>query len=423
MIKRKILDELKNHLQEKEISFIIGPRQAGKSTTMGLLKEHAEKLGYRTLLLNLDIETEKQFFDTQSHLIKKIQLEIGSNPEKSGVVFIDEIQRKKDAGVFLKGIYDMSLPYKFIVSGSGSVELKEYIHESLAGRKRIFEMPTVTFFEFFDFKTKYKYEEKRTEFFQIEKEKTENLLKEYMLFGGYPRVVTEERLEEKRKIMDDIYQSYLIKDISYLLNVKKTDSFSALVKLMAAQTGNMVNMREISRTLNLSFVSVKNYLWYLEKTFIIEKITPYFKNIRKEISKMPIYYFNDLGMRNYACGVFGNEEIFQTGDMGGFIFQNFIWNLLKENIKNTSAAIHFWRTKNGAEIDFLINTGQKIIPCEIKFKNLKKPEMTRGIQNYIEKYHPAKAFIINLSLEEKEKKGSTEIQFIPYYMADRIFKS
>lgn len=423
MIKRKILNSLKEHLQAKEISFIIGPRQAGKTTVMELLREHAEKLGHRTLLLNLDIETDKQFFDIQSHLLKKIRLEIGSNPEKSGIVFIDEIQRKKDAGIFLKGIYDMNLPYKFVVSGSGSVELKEYIHESLAGRKRIFEMPTVTFSEFFDFKTEYRYEEKRTEFSRLEKEKTENLLREYMLFGGYPRVVTEERLEEKRKIMDDIYQSYLIKDISYLLNVKKTDSFSALVKLMAAQTGNMVNMREISRTLNLSFISVKNYLWYLEKTFILGKITPYFKNIRKEISKMPIYYFNDLGLRNYACGVFGSEEIFRSGDMGGFIFQNFIWNILKEGIQNTSGALHFWRTKDGAEIDFLINTGQKVIPCEIKYKNLKKPEITRGMRNYIEKYHPEKAFIINLSLEQKEKKGKTEIQIIPYYLADRIFRT
>ena len=55
-------------------------------------------------------------------------------------VFIDEIQRREDAGLFLKGLYDLNLPYKFIVSGSGSIELKEKIHESLVGRKRVFEL-------------------------------------------------------------------------------------------------------------------------------------------------------------------------------------------------------------------------------------------------------------------------------------------
>lgn len=65
--------------------------------------------------------------------MRKIQLEVR---KKKGTVFIDEIQRKENAGLFLKGLYDQDLPYKFIVSGSGSLELKEQIHESLVGRIR-----------------------------------------------------------------------------------------------------------------------------------------------------------------------------------------------------------------------------------------------------------------------------------------------
>ena len=136
MIERTLFSELKDHLSKREISFIIGPRQAGKTTLMLLLEDYLKKKEERTVFLNLDIESDKQFFTSQANLIKKIKLEIG---EKEGFVFIDEIQRKENAGIFLKGIYDMNLPYKFIVSGSGSVELKERIHESLTGRKRIFE--------------------------------------------------------------------------------------------------------------------------------------------------------------------------------------------------------------------------------------------------------------------------------------------
>ncbi len=111
----------------------------------------------------------KDFFSTQEKLLNKIRLELGT---EKGFVFIDEIQRKENAGLFLKGIYDMGLPYKFIISGSGSIELKEKIHESLAGRKRLFELSTVTFMEFVDFRTDYHYSNRISEFFNIETPKT-----------------------------------------------------------------------------------------------------------------------------------------------------------------------------------------------------------------------------------------------------------
>ena len=134
MIKRKLFEKIKEHIiNQKEITFIVGPRQSGKTTLMLLLKKHIEEKGGRTLFLNLDIETHKEFVTSQEKLIRKIELEIGKN---KGFVFIDEIQRKENAGLFLKGIYDLNLPWKFIVSGSGSVDLKEKIKESLAGRKR-----------------------------------------------------------------------------------------------------------------------------------------------------------------------------------------------------------------------------------------------------------------------------------------------
>jgi predicted AAA+ superfamily ATPase len=136
LIKRRIFEDLKAHLSQKEITLITGPRQAGKTTLMMLLKEHVEAGEKSTLAFNLDIESDRRAFESQESLLRKIQLELGAS---GGFVFIDEIQRKENAGLFLKGLYDMNLPYKFIVSGSGSLELKEKIHESLAGRKRIFE--------------------------------------------------------------------------------------------------------------------------------------------------------------------------------------------------------------------------------------------------------------------------------------------
>ena len=153
-IRRELFNKLKNNLKAKEISLITGPRQAGKTTLMNVLRDYLERKGEKTVFLNLDYERDTAFFASQSALVEKIKLELG---EKKGFVFIDEIQRKENAGLFLKGIYDLNLPYKFIVSGSGSLELKEKTHESLAGRKRMFELSTVNFKEFVNFKTNYKY--------------------------------------------------------------------------------------------------------------------------------------------------------------------------------------------------------------------------------------------------------------------------
>lgn len=409
MIQRTIFQDLLDHLAKKEISLIIGPRQAGKTTLMLLVQEYLKKKGAKTLFLSLDFEADQQFFTSQNNLIHKIELEIGKT---KGYVFIDEIQRKENAGLFLKGLYDLNLPYKFIVSGSGSLELKENIHESLVGRKRIFELNTVSFEEFVNFKTDYNYQDKLLDFFRIEREKTRIFFNEYLNFGGYPQLVLETESNEKRKIIDEIYRSYLERDISYLLRVEKTDAFNSLIKILASQIGRLINYSELSSTLGISLKTVKNYLWYAERTFILQKITPFFRNVRKEITKSPVGYFSDLGLRNYVLGFFGNLG---APSEFGFLFQNFVFHLLKEKIRFSPGEIHFWRTKDKAEVDFVIELGAKIIPLEVKYKELKKPKIGRSLRNFIMKYQPEQAWVINLSLTQKIRIHSTEIIFSPYY--------
>ncbi|MBI2039503.1 DUF4143 domain-containing protein, partial [Candidatus Microgenomates bacterium] len=128
--------------------------------------------------------------------------------------------------------------------------------------------------------------------------------------------------------------------MSILLKLRKTESLTALLRVLASQIGNLVNLAELSNTLGLSVQTVKDYLWYLEKTYIITKVTPYFKNTRKEITKSPIYYFVDLGLRNFAANQFSHGAF----DTTGFLFENFVFNNLKGHLKLTPTSIHFWRT-------------------------------------------------------------------------------
>jgi hypothetical protein len=407
-IKRRLIGPLKAHLREKEISLIVGPRQAGKTTLMEELREELIKSGEKTLFLNLDFDEDKQFFVSQKALLQRIEIEFG---KEKGFVFLDEIQRREDAGLFLKGLYDMNTPYKFIVSGSGSVELKEKVHESLMGRKLLFELYPVSFYEFADWKTEYRYGDRMEELFSLNKEESIRLLEEYMTFGGYPRVLLADTMEMKYRTMNEIYQSYVEKDIAYLLHVEKLDAFRDLIKLLASQTGQLLNYSEITRTLGISIQTLKNYLWYAEKTFVVEQIRPYFKNIRKEITKSPIAYFLDSGLRNYAIGTFSQLA---TGH-DGFLFQNFIFGILKEETAFRNAVIKYWRTKDQSEVDFIIETGEGVLPIEVKYKDMKKGEIERSFRNFIEKYKPKIALVVNKRFEGKMEFPGTEIRFVPFW--------
>ncbi|MFH0812946.1 MAG: AAA family ATPase [Pseudomonadota bacterium] len=107
IIKRAVLEELRRDIRRKEIAFLIGPRQAGKTTIMQIIQGEMEAAGEKTLFLSLDYDYDREYFASQQSLLKKIELELGGGP---GFVFIDEIQRREDAGVFLKGLQDMRLP-------------------------------------------------------------------------------------------------------------------------------------------------------------------------------------------------------------------------------------------------------------------------------------------------------------------------
>lgn len=409
MIKRNLFSEVKAHLDKPEITLIIGPRQAGKTTLMYELIDDLKKTNEKTVFLSLDNDSDRPFFDSQEALISKIELELGTD---KGYVFIDEIQRKVDAGLFLKGVYDRNLPYKLIVTGSGSVELKEKVHESLAGRKRLFELGTLSFVEFVNYKTGYRYDTSLTEFFSVDTARTQKYVEEYLNFGGYPKVVLAQTEDEKRIIIQDIYQSYLEKDIAALLNIQKTEHLTNLVRILASQAGGMINVSELSSTLGISVHTVNNYLWYLEKTFVISKLTPFFRNIRKEITKTPVYYFVDLGLKNYAQKKFGTA-FRDVSD--GHLFENFVYLLIKEKLV-PPASLHFWRTQDKAEVDFVIDTGDKIIPIEVKRTTLTRPEITRSFRSFLGKYHPQQSLIVHLGKMFDKQIEGVSVSFLPYFL-------
>ncbi len=408
-IARTQFEAIRAHLSEPEITLITGPRQSGKTTICRQLESVLAEEGMPSVYFNLDIEADYQVFETQDQFLFTLQNRFGT---QRSVVFIDEFQRKENGGLFLKGLYDMALPYKFVVTGSGSIELKEQVHESLAGRKRVFELETVSFDEYLSYVVSDEMGRGgRAAYWQSYPDRFQLHLENYLTFGGYPKVILADGIEAKRSVLQEIYSSYLLKDITALLNIEKTAAFQRLVENLSILNGKLLNMSTLSRSVRVSVPTVERYLWYLEKTFVLKPVRPYSPNALREINRSSTTYFADIGLKNLISADFDLPS--ERVDFG-FDFQNLVFLELSAGLREKQpASIHFWRTHDGAEVDLIVKKAATVLGIECKYTLMSKPEYTRSMRSFIEKYRPPRFYIVNQHFAHTEMIDQTEVIFLP----------
>lgn len=418
LAQRDILPQIEHHLDAKEITLIIGPRQVGKTTLLLQLRDHLVRRGYpesRILSFNLDLITDRTLFESQTEFIKFLKERIG---KEKLFIFVDEAQRIGNAGIFFKGIYDLDLLVKFVLTGSSALEIKSKIHESLTGRKRIFYLYPLNFQEYVSAKdaTLTKIIDQK-EHSAYTKERILEYLSRFIVWGGYPKIALEDNIESKEQFLKEIYSSYIERDIIGFLEIKNSTAFTNLVSILSSQIGQLVNSQELSNTLNLERKTVEKYLEILEKTFVIERVSPFFRNLRKEITKMPKVYFLDTGLRNFALD---NLKSFGARQDKGALLENFLFSEFR---KRTDTQFHFWRTKEKAEVDFVLEKRfDEIVPIEVKAISMRSPEISRSFRSFLNTYEPKSAFVVNLEFQGSKRIGSTEVKFILPYEIVSIFK-
>lgn len=383
MIRRKKHTIVSNHISKREFTILIGARQIGKSTLLKQLFEELKQNGEVAFFLNLDRkDILEELNQNPENLLKMCPLQ----SDKKIIVFIDEIQYLDDATNFLKLLFDeYSTQLKIVATGSSAFYIDRQFNDSLVGRKKIFQMGTLDFEEFLLFKNRADLVTEISQFKSKKKSKSiqENLLWAYMdefiNYGGYPAVVLEENVEDKIELLREIRDSYIKRDV---LESGITDEtkFYRMLMLLASQTGNLLNVNEISNTLRISNATVENYLYVLQKCFHITLLKPFYANLRKELTKMPKVYINDLGLRNVLNNYFSPLE--QRADKGA-VLENFSYRLLSERFEEDQ--IKYWRTADGNEVDFVIETSYlKGFAVEIKFseQEAKISKYNKFIQNY-----------------------------------------
>ncbi len=389
--KRKVIDEILKYLYEKETIILYGARQVGKTFILYWLKNYLKERGEPVYYLDLEERRYLEILNQGPENLKNLLLEEGFNLKKRVFVLIDEIQYLNNPTNFLKLASDHYPELKLVVSGSFTFEIRKKFEKALVGRTLVFEIFGLSFEEFLVFKgyqggaelvlTKIKEEDLRI------------LFEEFALYGSYPRIALISEKEKKERYLWQIIDTYLKKDIRDLAEVKEIEKFNKLLEVLAAQTGNLLNIEELSNTCHLSKQTIERYLFILEQTYIIKLLRPFFKNLRSELFKTPKIYFYDSGLAHLLWLKVISPQIL------GEIFEDAVFSELVKYFGKNS--INFWRTKDKKEIDFILKKKNKIIPIEVKtnFASFSK----RTINYFLKKYELKKYYCIGLKGEKKEK--------------------
>lgn len=362
-IPRKIHQEIKNHLKRKEYTIITGPRQSGKTSLIQALyselKDDGQAVSYITFedrdILSAINNHPENIFSFSPRPGKPL---MGAKPTSHPVfLFIDEVQYTTDPSNFLKYLYDTYREnLKIVATGSSAFYIDKKFTDSLAGRKRLFELQTLDFEEWLIFKDLTDLSEElklirdRKEYISPGHLELMDKFNEYLIFGGYPEVVLENNLEEKIALLKDIKNSFLKRDIDEA-GISNPDKFYNLLILLAGQSGNLVNRNELANTIGVDNKTIGKYLYVLQNCFHIELVKPFYSNLRKELTKMPKVYFKDHGLRNVALNRFFD---FKLREDQGALLENYVYKRLSGIYD--SDAIRFWRTTDKKEIDFVIST-------------------------------------------------------------------
>lgn len=345
---RKIEPLIKANLFKKSIIVIYGARQTGKTTLVQkILKEQS---GVSTRYLNCD-EADIQRILSDAETSTALRQVIGGVK----MVVIDEAQRIRNIGIKLKLLIDNFPDIQIIATGSSSFELSNDVKEPLTGRSTEFWLHPLCISEMY----------KKIDYLLFNRE-LENLL----IFGSYPGVVTAQSLEEKKIALNKISNNYLYKDLLKFQNLKSSELVRRLLEALALQIGNEVSYTELGQLIGVSKQTAQSYVEILEKAFIIFKLGPFSRNLRKELGKLRKIYFYDLGVRNSLINNYNSLTL--RNDIG-VLWENFVIAEKKkqENFVGNRLSLYFWRTWDKQEIDLIEEERGKLMASEVKWSKPK----------------------------------------------------
>lgn len=354
--KRKIFNQIEPYIGDNTVIVLHGARQVGKTHILFYIRNWLEDrhkkvfyydLEYPNLLRDLNLGVDMFVADLAGK---------GYIAGEEMYALIDEIQYLDNPSSFIKIIADHYPNIHLIVSGSSTFDIKSKFTDSLSGRTTAFEVFPLSFAEFLEFK------QSGLTLSQVSGptgiEQLKRLYSEFVLYGGYPKVVLESIESKKRQYLLQVIDTYIRKDVRDLAHVEDISKFNSMLRVLASQSGQLLDMSALSRETTISFPTLQKYLNILEETLVLKRIAPFSKSPGVEISKNPKIFFYDSGLQSLLW-----FNTFQNTILGSVFETNVFGELVK---KYGRQSIRFWRTKAHQEIDFVIENGNAVFPLEVK---------------------------------------------------------
>ncbi len=412
IVKREhYLQKIRDAFKFIPIVVLIGARQVGKTTIMD---SYADESGKTVLRLNGQDPEVAALFDKMSVLEE--YLRVWLDPNFEGLLLVDEFQYVDNVSTMLKLLTDKHRDLRILCTGSSSLDILQRVEESMAGRVRIIEVLSLSFSEYLLFRD--------TNLWQLQQRATVadealmspllNAYREYLIYGGLPRVALATKNNDKIALINDIYQTYLLNDVRKYIRNEHFVGFTRLIRLLAAQIGNLVNINELSRESGLKYAVCESYIHLLQHMYIIRMIEPMSVNKRKTISQMKKVYFYDLGLRNMVYNSF-NELEFRADK--GAIFENEVMLELWRN-RRAGDNLLFYRTLNGTEVDFVMDGPERKLLVECKSQHCTKPLKIPSLTNLAADLgeNGINSYVVNLNYFS----DAAPVRMMPCYWCDKI---
>jgi predicted AAA+ superfamily ATPase len=353
MINRFLEQPIRDKLFKGKAILLSGPRQTGKTTLLNSIFKSDSGVRW---LNGDDPETRLLLEDVTVIKWKRI---LGD----STVLVLDEAQRIGNIGLKLKLITDQMPEIQVVASGSSAFELANQVNEPLTGRKWEFRLFPIS------------YGEMEANHGFVEEDRR---ISERLVYGYYPEVVNHPG--EERDVLSQLADSFLYKDILMWERIKKPEKLTRLLQALAYQMGNEVSYHELGQIVDLDNQTVENYINLLEQTYIIFRLPPLSRNLRKELKRKRKIYFYDNGIRNAIIAQYQPLELRQ--DVGA-LWENWLISERKKTLhyKGIHANAFFWRTQDQQEIDYVEERDGKMWAFEMKWSAKAKPAFSKTFIN------------------------------------------
>lgn len=348
-MKRYLYHQLIEHLAKKQITLLVGARQVGKTTLLRQIQQYLTETEKPVFFLSLE---DRQTLDLLNAEPKNLfQLIPATVVAERLYVLIDEVQYLDDPSHFLKYHYDAAgEQIKFVVTGSSHFYIDRKFKDSMAGRKRIFELPTLSLEEVLHFRgldelASYVGKEQIPLLYRDE---IQRHFYDYLVYGGYPEVVLATKLADRKEVLRELRNAYGKKDAREA-GLQYPDLYLKLMRVAADQIAGLLNINRLAADLTSDNKTLKNYLWVMQKSFHIHCLPPFHQRVASELRKMPKLFFADLGLRNSLQNNF--SPIGERDDRGDLL-ENYVYLRLKQMAGEEM--LRYWRTQNRQEVDFVV---------------------------------------------------------------------